>query len=104
MTQRDQSFMGQPGDQRLRAPTAKGRIHIQSLAAQGSSSQAGKIGLHCRFINEHNAFRSSPNRWQPMGKPIGTLLAYLGAAALRRDQRLFLYVNPRRDSKSAMDE
>ena len=31
---RDQGFMGQSCDQCLRPPTPKGRIHIQSLAAQ----------------------------------------------------------------------
>lgn len=78
----DQGFMGQPCDQRLRSPTAKWRIHGQSLAAQGSASQAGEIGFDSCFVNKDNTIRSPPNRWQPMGKPIGALVPYLGTTAL----------------------
>lgn len=54
--------------------------------------------------NKHNTFRLTPNSWQPMDKLVGTLTPYIGAAALGRNQRLFLYVNPSRDSRSAIDE
>ena len=85
----DQPVLGQPRDQRLRAPTAKGRIHSQSLAALGSAPQTCEIGSDGCFINKHYALRLLPNRWQPMGKPISALMPYLGTAALRRDHDFF---------------
>ena len=39
-----------------------------------------------------------------MLEPVRALLSYLGTAALGGDQRLFLYVNPSRASRLAMDE
>lgn len=39
-----------------------------------------------------------------MPEPVDPLLSYLGATALGGNQRLFLYVNPRRDSRLAMEE
>jgi len=101
---RDQGVLAQSGDQRLGSPTAKWRVHRQSLASQGPPPQAGEVGFHGGFVNKNNAIRAPPNRWQPMGKPFGALVLYLSTAALGGDQRLFLYVNPSRVSGSATDE
>ena len=100
----DQGVMGQPRNPRLRPPTAKRRIHGQFPAAQRSASQACEVGFDRCFVNKHNTFRPSPGYWPPMGKPIDALVPYLGAATFGRRQRLFLYVNPSRDNRSAMDE
>ena len=100
----DQGILGQACDQCLCAPAAKGRIHRQALAPLCPSTQAGQIGFHCGFINKDNAFGQGCNGRKPMFEPVRALLPYLGAMALGGDQRLFLYVNPSRDSKLAMEE
>ena len=100
----NQGVLAQPGDQRLGSPASERCVHRQPLAAQGPTPQAGEVGFHSGFVNKHNAIRVPPNRRQPMGKPFGALVPYLGTTAFRGDQRLFLYVNPSRDSRSATDE
>ena len=100
----DQSLMCQPRNQGLGSPTAERRIHRQALASFCSSTQAGQIGLHCGFINEDNAIRQGRNGRKPMFEPVSPLLPYLGATALGGNQRLFLYVNPSRDSRLEMEE
>lgn len=52
----DQGILCQACDQRLGAPTAKGRIHRQALPSFRPSTQAREVGLHRGFINEDNAF------------------------------------------------
>lgn len=85
----DQCIWCQARDQRLRAPATKGCIHCQAFTPLPPAAQTGQIGLHCRFVNEDNAFRQGRNGRQPMSEPIGALLPYLGATALGGDQRLF---------------
>ncbi len=101
---RDQRVWGQTRDQRLRAPAAKGCVHCQAFTPLRPAAQTGQIGLHGRFVNEDNAFGQGRNGRQPMSEPIGALLPYPCATALGGDQRLFLYVNPSRDSRLAMEE
>ena len=100
----DQGILCQTGDQGLGSPTAKGRIHRQALAPFRPPTQAGQIGLHGSFINEDNAIRQGRNGGKPMFEPVGALLFYLGATAFGGNQRLFLYVNPSRDSRLAIEE
>lgn len=66
--------------------------------------QAGQVGLHCGFVNKDNAVWHPRDGGHAMLEPIAALLPYLGATTLARDQRLFLYVNPSRDSRLAMEE
>lgn len=82
----DQGILCQAGDQRLRAPTAKRRIHRQALAAFCPAPQPCQIGLHCGFINEDNAFRQGRNGGKPVFEPVRALLPYLCTAAFGRDQ------------------
>ncbi len=100
----DQGIPGQACDQCLCAPAAKGRIHRQALAPLCPSTQAGQVRFYRGFINEDNAFGQGRNGRQTMSEPVRALLPYLGTTALARDQRLFLYVNPSRDSRLAMEE
>lgn len=100
----DQGVLRQPRDQRLRAPASERGVHRQAVAPFRPAAQAGQVRFHRRFINEDNAIRSFRDGLEAMPEPVGALLPFLGAAALGRDQRLFLYVNPSRDSRFAMDE
>jgi hypothetical protein len=53
----DQGIVGETCDQRLGSPTAKRRIHGQSLTTLAPSPQAGKVCLHRCFIQKNNAIR-----------------------------------------------
>ena len=100
----DQCVLCQARDQGLGSPTSERRVHRQALTALGPSTLTREVGLHRRFINEHNTIRTGGNGRQTVFEPIGALLPYLGTAAFGRDQRLFLYVKPSRASRLAMDE
>lgn len=101
---RDQRVWCEACDQRLRSPTAEGRIHCQAMAPLRPATQAGQVRLHGGFVNEDNAIRQGGNSGEAMFEPVGALLLYLGPPALGGDQRLFLYVNPRRDNRLAIEE
>lgn len=49
------------------------------------------------------AIRLAPNVWQPSGEPIGALVSYFGAVALRHNHWLY-HMNPCVDSRSAIYE
>lgn len=53
---RDQRILCQPCDQCLRAPTSERRVHCQAFTPPRPAAQTGQVGLHCRFVNEDNAF------------------------------------------------
>ena len=101
---RDQCILRQARDQCLRPPASKGRVHGQTLASSGSATQAGQVRLHCSFVNKDNAVWHPGDGGQAMLEPIAALLPYLGATALGGNRRLFLYVNPSRDSRLEMEE
>ena len=101
---RNQCILRQTRDQCLRSPTSKGCVHCQAFAPLRPAAQTGQIGLHGRFINKDNAIRQGGYCRKPMFEPVRALLSYFGPATLARDQRLFLYVNPSRDSRLAMEE
>jgi len=101
---RDQGIWCQPSDQRLRSPVSEGRVHRQALPPLGPATQAREVRLHGGFVNEDNAFWQGGNGRQAVSEPAGPLLSYLGSTALGGNQRLFLYVNPSRDSRLAMEE
>lgn len=101
---RDERVLCQACNQRLSSPTAKGRIHVQAVTPFGPAVQTGEVRLHGGFVNEHYTFWQFRNGRKAMSEPVCALLLYLCATAFGGNQRLFLYVNPRRESRFAMDE
>lgn len=87
---RDQSLMGQPGNQGLGSPTAERGVRDQPLATSAQTAQTGEVCLHRRFIKEDNTFRQLSDGGQPMSKPVFALTPYFGTATLGGNQRLFL--------------
>lgn len=87
---RNQGIRCEPGNQGLCSPAAEGRIHGQACAAQGTTPQAGEIGLHRGLVYENHAFRPIRDGWQAMLEPVGSPLSYPGTAAFGGHQRLFL--------------
>ena len=80
-------------------PRRRVRFVFKALAVVARTDGATRLA-----INEDNTFGQPRKDRKPMGKPIGAQVPSLGAAAFGRNQRLFLYVNPRRDSRSAIEE
>ena len=82
----DQGLVGQPRNQGLGTPTAKGRIHRQAFATRGPSAQPGEVRFDRCFIKKDNAFWHPRNGWQAVCEPILTSPPHLGAAAFGSDQ------------------
>ena len=101
---RDQCVLCQARDQCLCSPASERRVHCQTFTPLRPAAQTSQIGLHCGFVNEDNALGQGRNGGKAMFEPLRALLPYLGATALGGNQRLFLYVNPSRDSRLAMEE
>ncbi len=91
-------------NERLRAPVAKGGVHLKPLAARGAAPQPGEVCLHRGLVNEHKPLWLQSHGRHAARQPIVPRLPYPGAAALGGHQRFFLYVNPRRDSSAAIEE
>lgn len=83
---RDQSLMGQPGDQGLGPPTAKRGVHGQPRSTRAPASQAGEVRFHRRFIKEDNTFRRFDDGGQAMPDPVMALFPYLRASTLGGNQ------------------
>ena len=77
---------------------------MKALPFQRPSAQAGEIGLHRGFINEHKPFRHLTHGWQAVLYPIGSGVPDVGLVALICNEALFLNVYPARLSARSTEE
>ena len=69
-------------NERLRAPVAKGGVHLKPLAARGAAPQPGEVCLHRGLVNEHKPLWLQSHGRHAARQPIVPRLPYPGAAAL----------------------
>ena len=80
------------------APCSERGCAGQPLALGCTTAQAGGIGFYRSFVDEDQSLWSFAHRRGAMLYPFVAGTADAGLASLICDQRLFLYVNPRRRS------
>lgn len=84
-----QTIATQSGDEGLRSPMSKWRIHMQSLTARASTTQAHHLRVHGCFVYENKTMWFQPHHGLALGDPDITIQPNCRACAFRCHQGFF---------------
>lgn len=92
----DEGVGGHARDEGLGAPSAEGCGSVQAFTLGRTAARPGHVGLDAGLVDEGQPLGQGLGRRQPVPYPVGPGPGDIGPSLLVCDQRLFLYVKPRR--------